>query len=69
MQFNPDTFQETIDEFYEEDMNKMCDNIISYAADFCPVSPNIESALTLVAKESYLAALKTIERAIMASFK
>ena len=69
MQFNPDTFQEHINEFYEEDMNTMCDNITSYSANFCPVSPNIESALTLVAQESYLAALKTIERAVMASLK
>lgn len=69
MQFDPNTFQENIGELCEEDMNAMCDNIISYSADFCPVSPNIESALILVAKESYYAALKTIERAVMASFK
>ncbi len=69
MQFNPDTFQETIDELWEENMNKMCDNIISYSTDFCPVPPNVESALLIAAKESYLAALKTIEHAVIASFK
>lgn len=69
MQLNRDIFEETLNKYWEEDMSGMCDNILSYSSKFCPVSPQMETALTLAAKESYLTALKTIERAVIASLE
>ncbi len=64
MFFNLDSFQNYIGENWEIDLMDMTNNIFRNAPD---LSPDIEAMLNLTSKEAYLAALKTIENAIVAA--
>lgn len=67
MSFNLDAFRKTIDDSYEIDMDNLTESLIDHTEKFYPVSPNVQNAICLAAKESYLAALKTLEQAVISA--
>ncbi|MFV0362256.1 MAG: hypothetical protein ACK5LL_04085 [Suipraeoptans sp.] len=67
MKFNKDIFQQHIGNSYESDMIDILNAIDSCAEERCNVSPDTLELVHVAAKESYLAALKTIEDALISS--
>lgn len=69
MKFNKDSFQQAIEESWENNLIDILNKIDCCNQERCPASPYILELLHVTATEAYLAAVKTIEDALISSIE